>query len=157
MNVTEGIAALVLGTVALVLLPGCSDDQDPLGAASLWQRIHEENYRSFARAPGYETRKPSDAPHNDQVDIYVNAVVGDALGAGKKLSEWPTGSLIVKDGFTDSGVHAIVAVLDKRQTGWFYAEYFDLESGEARYSGTPAICVGCHTESNDHVNAFGLP
>lgn len=143
--------------VALSAATGCGDSQDPAGADALWQRIHAENYRGFARAPGYETRKPAASPHSDQVDIYINGVIDDALKAAKPLASWPVGSLIVKDGFEDSGTQELVAVMDKRADGWFYAEYFDLANGEAEFSGQPATCLNCHVDGNDHVNAFARP
>lgn len=138
-------------------LAGCGDNQDPAGADALWQKIHDENYRGFARAPGWETRKPTGAPHSKQVDIYVNKVIADALAAKKKLAVWPVGALVVKDGFTNDGDLAIVAVEEKRADGWFFAEYNDVAAGKAKYSGQPSICLGCHTDANDHINAFALP
>src|SRR5262245_54149946 len=51
--------------VGIFALAGCGDDQDPDGAADLWKRIHAQSYRSWMRAPGFETRKASAAPHGD--------------------------------------------------------------------------------------------
>jgi hypothetical protein len=140
---------------ALVLL-GCGDNQEPAEADALWDRIHAENYRSFARAPGYEQRRESNTAHSDFVDIYVNDVLAGAIDGGP-ITAWPVGSLVVKDGFDSGGSLALVAVLDKRADGWFYAEYMDVENGEAKYSGRPDICLGCHVPGNDEVLAFGFP
>ena len=146
----------------LALLPflaACGDNQDPGGAAELWDRIHEEDYTSWGRAPGYESTRASSAPHSDQVDIYVNDVVAAALAAGDTLSEWPLDSLIVKDGFTDGGELAIVAAMEKRDAGWFWVEWTDTEAGgdSAKYSGSPSICTDCHSAGSDFVRAFTLP
>jgi hypothetical protein len=146
-----------LVAIAVSMVAGCGDNQDPAGADSLWDRIHAENYRSFARAPGWETRKPTGAPHAKLVDIYINKVFADALAAKKKLAVWPVGALVVKDGFDADGDLAIVAVEEKRADGWFYVEYTDVVKGTAKYSGQPSICLNCHTDSNDHINAFALP
>ena len=138
-------------------LTGCGDNQDPSGSLALWQKISELQYQNFVRAPGYETRQPSVAPHGDQVDIYINSIVDDALKAGTPITSWPTGSLIIKDGFKDDGEQELVAVMEKQETGWYWAEYFDLENGEAQFSGSPDACTGCHSSGADFVRAFGFP
>lgn len=133
---------------------GCGDDQDPSGAQALWQRLQAANYRGWSRAPGYPTRRASDAPHSDAVDIYVNDVVQRALAAGAPLSVWPVGSLIVKDGYSGS-THELVAAMEKRADGWYWAEW--RASGSAVYSGRPSLCIDCHASGADGVRAFALP
>lgn len=147
----------LLLAASLTVLIGCGDDQQPKEAQLLWQRIQAEDYRSFERAPGYATRQPSDTAHSDAVDIYVNDVVANTLANGAGISEWPLGSLIVKDGFADSGELDLVAVMEKRESGWFWAEYDEFETGEALFSGTPSTCTGCHGSGADFVRAFGFP
>ncbi|HEU4409917.1 MAG TPA: cytochrome P460 family protein [Polyangiaceae bacterium] len=146
---------LALLAAAACLLTACGDNQEPAAARALHRQIHEQDYRSWRRAPGYETRRKAEAPHSDSVDIYVNDVVAAALDAGEPLQEWPVGSLIVKDGF-DGDDHEIIAVMEKRDDGWFWAEYFD--DDDAKYSGRPDICLECHERGgNDYVRAFQLP
>jgi hypothetical protein len=140
--------------LALAVLAGCGDDQDPEGASDLWARIHDQGYQSWSRAPGYESRRPTDAPHGDEVDIYVNPVVAEALSAGEPLTSWPVGAIIAKDGF-EGGEISIVAAMEKLEGGWFWAEW-DAD-GESAYSGNPDICTGCHQSGADMVRAFGFP
>jgi hypothetical protein len=139
---------------AIGLLPGCGDNQDPAGARALWDHIHDAEYRAFARAPGYERRRPSNAPHGEAVDIYINDTVEQALGATASLAEWPAGSLIVKDGWDGDDLD-YVTVMQKREDGWYWAEY-DSE-GDAVFSGKPDTCIDCHRVGADHVRAFPLP
>ena len=135
-------------------LAGCGDNQDPEEADALWQRIQDSGYRTaWARAPGYGSRRASDAPHGGEVDIYVNDVVATPL-AGAPLSSGPEGSGIVKDGW-DGAPLELVATMEKRQDGWFWAEY-DAE-GSASYSGHPDTCTSCHASGSDFVRAFALP
>lgn len=143
----------VLVTVALVT-SGCRDDQAPDEAAELWTRIHDENYRSWARAPGYAMRRSTDAPHSDEVEIFVNDVVSVAL-AGPAITVWPDGSLIVKDGYDSDGSLDIVAAMEKRDGAWFWVEWG--ADGESDYSGKPSICTDCHAPGADGVRAFGFP
>jgi hypothetical protein len=140
--------------LALIALAGCGDNQDPAGARELWRRIHAEDYRSWQRAPGFETAQRSQAAHGNRVAIYVNETVADALAGDQTLDAWPEGSLIVKDGFDDSDLE-LVAAMEKRADGWFWAEYDD--EGDASYSGEPELCTDCHASGQDDVRAFSLP
>ncbi len=138
-----------------LLLASCSDNnQDPAGAEDLLDEVRAADYQSWARAPGYPTRTASTAPHGDMVDIYINDVLAEVLASGETLTEWPEGSLIVKDGFKSDAPH-LVAIMDKRADGWFYAEY-DADD-EILYSGSPDTCTGCHSAGADFVRAFGFP
>jgi len=143
-----------LAATSLCAVIGCGDNQDPAGARELWRRIHAQDYRSWQRAPGYETTRSSNAAHGNRVAIYVNDTLADVLDAGAPLDEWPQGSLIVKDGFDDSDLE-LVAAMEKRAEGWFWAEYDD--EGDADYSGKPELCTDCHASGDDDVRAFPLP
>jgi hypothetical protein len=143
-----------LMTALLLALAACGDDQNPEEARALWDRIHEQNYRSWARAPGYESRRESNAPHGDDVDIYVNEVIAAALEKGEAITTWPIGSQIVKDGFDGSDLE-LVAAMEKGEDGWFWAEW-DAD-GDSIYSGKPEVCTDCHAAGADGVRAFGFP
>jgi hypothetical protein len=144
----------ILVLASIFSLAGCGDDQDPSGADDLWDRIHAQNYRSWMRAPGFETRKASAAPHGEEVDIYVNPVIQTALSGSGPVTSWPDGSIIVKDGFS-GGEPDIVAAMEKAGSKWFWAEW-DAD-GESVYSGNPDICTDCHQSGADMVQAFGFP
>lgn len=133
----------------------CTDDQDPAGASELLSRVRGEGYRAWARPPGWEVRRPTSAPHAEDVDLYVNAILGEAIDAGAPLAEWPVGSIVAKDGFEDDEL-CIIALMEKREDGWFFAEYDS--DGDSFYSGAPDICTGCHTRyPSDRIRAFPLP
>ncbi len=137
-----------------VLAVGCGDNQDEEGARSLLERVQSEGYRTWDRAPGYETRRASRSAHSSFVDIYVNDRVAEVLALGEPRDAWPQGSIIVKDGFAESDL-TLVAVMEKRVDGWFWAEY-DSE-GNPDYSGRPEVCLDCHRRGSDYVRAFSLP
>jgi hypothetical protein len=133
---------------------GCGDNQDDAGARGLLAKVREERYASWDHAPGYEQRRSSDAPHSNAVDIYVNDRVVEVLALGEPTTVWPEGSIIVKEGYDGSDLE-IIAVMEKRAGGWFWAEYDD--DGDPDYSGRPDICIDCHRSGSDYVRAFRLP
>lgn len=143
-----------LAASLVLLATSCRENDDPEGAEDLLQRVQDEDYRAWARAPGYEARTPSQAPHSEEVEIFVNEVVAGAL-AQPGIDEWPVGSIVVKDGYTEAGDLELTAVMEKREGGWYWAEY-DGE-GTALYSGAPSICTDCHASGADFVRAFPLP
>lgn len=136
-----------------MVLTACGDDEDPEGAADLWARIHEQDYQGWMRAPGYEARRDSSAPHGDQVEIFINDTVATAL-AGGPITSWPVGSIIVKDGY-EGGELTLVAAMEKLEGTWFWAEW-DAD-GTSVYSGRAAdvaTCTDCHQSGSDLVRAF---
>jgi hypothetical protein len=146
---------LLLPFLALALTAtACGDNQDDAGARDLLSRVKADQYRTWDRAPGWASRRASSAPHSDDVDIYVNDIVAEVLAIAEPAETWPEGSIIVKDGFDGSDLE-IIAVMEKRSDGWFWAEY-DSE-GDPDYSGHPDICIDCHKSGSDGVRAFGLP
>ncbi|HEX2877383.1 MAG TPA: hypothetical protein VHP33_39310 [Polyangiaceae bacterium] len=140
--------------LALFSLVACGDNQDDAGARALLARVRADQYRTWDRAPGFEQRKSSNAPHSDAVDIYVNDVVAEVLALRQHDGSWPEGAIIVKDGFDGSELE-LTAIMQKRAGGWYWAEY-DSE-GTPDYSGHPGICIDCHESGSDFVRAFRLP
>lgn len=156
------LPAVALVTLAsAVVLAACGQDDDPEGARVLWEKINAApGFQSWQRAPGFATRKPSFTLHSREVEIFVNDKVSATLTTRTELpvSEWPVGSIIVKEGYSGS-TRSQVAVMEKRDNGWFWAEYFS-DDGVAKYSGQPTICTDCHDNRKgyaDWVYAFELP
>lgn len=149
----SGVTAALL---AVGSLAACGDDQDPEGAADLLERLRAADYRSWERAPGFADRRTSSAPHGDEVEIFVNDVVAGALADGTALDAWPAGSIIAKDGYDEDGSLSLVAAMEKREDGWYWAEW-DGETDESKYSGKPATCIDCHASGDDYVRGFDLP
>lgn len=144
---------LLLAAGLVLFLSGCRN-QDEEGAIALWEDFQAADYRSWARAPGFPGRTPSTAAHGDAVEIFINDTLAEALASGEALTAWPEGSLIVKDGYNKGEQH-LVAAMEKREGGWFWAEY--KASGEVSYSGDPGVCTRCHDAGADYVRAFGFP
>ncbi len=145
--------------VALALGAGlaCGQDDDPEGARILWEKVNAgPGFPSWQRAPGFATRKPSFTAHANAVEVFVSPEIGAVLGR-RLVTEWPVGSIVVKEGFSGSS-RKLVAIMEKRTDGWFWAEYDD--AGSPLFSGRPSVCVDCHDNRksySDWVYSFELP
>jgi hypothetical protein len=138
----------------IALASACRQNDDPAGAEELLAQVQQEDYRSWEPAPGYEERQPSTAPHGGNSEIFVNDVMAEALEMDG-LTEWPEGSIVAKDGYTDDGDLDVIALMEKRGDGWYWAEYSG--EGEVLFSGAPTICTDCHGSGSDFVRAFAFP
>jgi hypothetical protein len=154
------VVVLSLALAVAVASAACGQDEDPEGARVLWEQINAPpGFQSWQRAPGYATRMPSFTAHSKAVDIFVSKEIATTLSSQttKPVTEWPVGSTIVKEGFNGDS-RRIVAVMQKRADGWFWAEYND--DGDSLYSGRPSTCTDCHDNRksySDWVYAFELP
>lgn len=136
------------------LTAACGDDQDPRGAHALLNRVRSERYpETYARAPGWPERAASTGPHGVEVDVWINPALEAALSGGPRAA-WPEGAIVVKDGYDSGGRLELVALMERRSDGWFWAEFF---GEDPRYSGRPEVCVDCHERGADFVLAFGFP
>lgn len=157
----RALTILVLPLLLSSIVAACGgQDDDPDGAKALWGKINAgSGFQSWARAPGYATRKPSFTLHSRFVDIYVSSEVAGALASPTQgTTTWPVGSVIVKDSYGSGGDRTLVAVMERRADGWFWAEY-DAD-GKTLFSGKPKICVDCHDNRatySDWVYSFELP
>lgn len=127
----------------------------------LWEKINAApGFNSWQRAPGYPRRMPSLTAHSKAVEIFVNDKITTVLTTPttQPVTQWPVGSVIVKEGFSGS-TRKIVAAMEKRDSGWFWAEYNG--TGDTLFSGSsPSTCIDCHDnrkDSSDWVYAFELP
>ena len=147
-------STLVILCGALLGTTACRQNDEPAAAEELLADVQAADYQNWTRAPNYPSRQVTNAPHSDEVEIFVNDVVSEALASDPAPTEWPLGSIIAKDGYTSSGQLDIIALMEKRDDGWFWAEY--AADGEVLYSGVPAICTDCHESGDDFVRAFGF-
>lgn len=175
------ITMLVIGLVGSLSLLGCAPEEEP--ADTIVPPVEEpaeepegqpdepevdpqaeedarnlyndaEGYTEWETAPGFETRQPSVGPHGEEVDIFVNDEVVQALDAGD-ASEWPVGSIVSKDYFVGGELAGIV-MLEKREDGRFWAMY--TPDGDVEVAGLlHPMCEECHAGGSDGMLGFSLP
>ena len=150
----SALSDLAAMAFAALCTTACGGDEiDEAGAAQLWDRLQTEAYRTWDRAPGWESRQPTVSVHGQTADIFVNTVASDALQT-QNLTEWPAGALFVKDGYRNDTL-ALIAAMEKRSSEWFFAEW-DGE-GKVKFAGSPSVCLDCHGAAPDFVFSAVLP
>ena len=92
---------------------------------------------------------PTGGPHAGQEKVvYANPAAFKDWKSGKPL---PAGSIVVKTA-GPANAPTLVAVMEKREGGWYYEEYFP-EGGKylLKFGGPNGqqLCVGCHTRAQD--------
>jgi hypothetical protein len=157
-SVSKTTLGVLVVALASALTAGCRDNQDPAGAEALWDRVSTSGYESWPHPPRHPGKQPSFTLHSGSVEIFLNPVVADAYARGTtraagsdagSSSEFPVGSLVVKNGYSGNGSKlSIVAVMEKRTEGWYFAEYS--ADGTPLFSGRPAICLDCHEARKDY-------
>ncbi|HFE45697.1 MAG TPA: hypothetical protein ENJ18_09440 [Nannocystis exedens] len=156
-------ALLLLSSVLSLLAIACGGEPGSMTSAdepSLLPQLGD--YRTWTRAPDdyQDPLVPSQGTHGAYIDIYINDVVAEALIEGaESLNTWPTGSIIIADGFDDALGTSLrqVTVMKKRSEGWYWEEYDAADLGQTIFAGTPDICIDCHAAGHDFVRAFDLP
>ena len=155
-----GTKGLTTSLLTLLALTGCRESTEPEEANRLWLDLIQADYRTnWMPAPGFESRVPSRAAHDDEVQIFVNPDVQNVLDTSTAIEEWPVGSIVVKDGYGGNDI-SLVAAMEKTRRGtepdtWFWAEYTG--DGDVLFSGTPTICTGCHQIGDDFIRGFFFP
>ncbi len=132
----------------LLIATACAEDDGE--ARALLASVQSQNYRTWSHAPGWETRSPSHA-HTQTSDIFTNDALSAALVTDPTHSNVPEGSLIVKDGYNADHL-ALIAIMQKRSTGWYWAEYS--ATGDPSFFGQPSVCINCHQLGTDFIRAF---
>jgi hypothetical protein len=141
----------------LVAFAACAEPPDD---RDLLARVQEDDYRAWARAPGWETplEPAAGGPHGSFLDVFVNDAMQAVIDVGAGIDAWPDGSIVAKDAYTDEAGENLrfIALMEKEDGEWFWAEYHG--DGEVAYAGVAEpTCTQCHDAGADGVLAFGFP
>jgi hypothetical protein len=97
--------------------------------------------------------KPTVSAHGQTAFIFLNATMTEAR-LGSDRAAWPEGAMLIKDSYRGDTL-AFVAVLEKRSTGWYFAEWNG--DGDLKFAGSPSVCRSCHDQAHDSVFSVALP
>lgn len=151
------VGFLLLLAVGFVVV-GCSmfgpAEQDQAIGKNLSDEI--DGYQSWDTFPGFEEWEIGTSVHGDYVKYFVNTT------AKNNLKGLPDGSIIVKEGYSNSKELKAVTVMkriegfDPEAGDWFWARYTpdgSLTHAGGRAGGT-ASCVDCHSKADGNDYSF---
>ena len=128
--------------------------RDEISGVRLWERIStESDYRNYSQWPGHEGKKPGQAPHGVEHQVYANKVLFDAL----PVTEAPDGTILVKENYNAADEMVKITVMvkvsgfDPGRGDWFWAAMDP--DGTVTAEGSPDGCISCHSgmKSNDYI------
>lgn len=130
-------------------------DADLATAQQIWTEIvGYDGWNQTAEWTGVQ--ESADGTHGSHVQIWLNDDAYDVIAAGAG-GELPDGSILVKEGYSDSSgatVNAVtvmkkIAGYDAEHGDWFWVNY-DLD-GSVNLYGQVSGCYGCHSSGQDFV------
>lgn len=159
------IRCLLLATTALTFACGDKEDgdsggdsgaaggvsaEDQAAAEALWTEISGyESWNQHADWTGVQAS--DDGTHGSHVQIWYNGDAAASFEAGG--DEMAEGSVLVKEGYSDSDGATVNAVTVMKKDGgdWFWARYD--ASGDVSVAGASAegSCAGCHAAGKDGI------
>jgi hypothetical protein len=127
-------------------------EQQEAESGSLFERVLVNEYHNWRVAPGYQTPQPTEGPHGEDVQIFLNDEAADARE--EAAEQWPDGSIIVKDIYVDHSI-AGVAIMEKRDGHWYWGEW--TSDGEMIAEGRRIqACEECHSQGTDGTLAVRI-
>jgi len=153
------VVVILSALSSLALATGCEkeeeadEDRSTTASDALWERLHDEDYESWARAPGYDEPQDTVRAHRDTALIFLNDVAETARAAGE-AETWPDGSVLVKQSFEEDGTQSLIGAMSKENGEWYWVEWE--ADGTALYEGQPEICTDCHESGVDFVKELEL-
>lgn len=125
-------------------------------ALDLWDEV--QGFEGWNQYSGWEGIVASSSVHGDFVQIWLNDGAMTALTNGETI---PDGAILLKQTFNDAdGTDLKDITVMKKVDGynpdgsdWYWTQY--LEDGSVQTSGSPAMCIGCHSSGEDYVRFTG--
>lgn len=124
-------------------------------AQAVWATLSTKAYKSWQVAPGFDKPQPAKGPHGKTVQVFVDPTIAQTL-SGPSATEWPVGSMIVKDAYDAAGAPMQVEYMQKTDQGWYFAS-FGVDGTLVKDGVKAEPCQKCHSTGSDSVKSFKLP
>jgi hypothetical protein len=155
-----------LSLTTFTSLISCSESTRDITDSELWTLVQQTTPYTYYK--DISTRVESQGGPHDYIAVKFNNVATESFDTEGKLpvdEEFPTGSLIVKESYTDANSDLNIYAVMYKNAGdsraiddWVWAEYS--ATGEVVYSidRKGASCVSCHSQSGhrDYSRIFEL-
>lgn len=124
-------------------------------AASVWDYVERQDYRSWKLLPGTTAQMRGAAPHGALITTYVNEPAFNAIE--KKRGSMPPGSIVVKENYSPDRNLAAVTLMyksegfDPDRGDWYWMQR--MADGTIPAEGKVTGCINCHSAqaSNDYL------
>lgn len=146
------LAAIAIAGLALA---SCTQSAAPTASAVWTDTLASKAYQKWQPAPGFETTQAATGPHGKSVQVFIDPTVATAM-SGTTATEWPVGSMIVKDAYDAAGAMQAIEYMQKTDSGWYFAS-FGLDGTVSTEGVKVEPCEACHLKGSDSVRSFKLP
>ncbi len=137
----------------------CSSDElseDQERANEIWDEIN--GYQSWGQISEFSGIQPSNNAHGSYVQVWINEIVESFLSDSSSSGQLPNGSLIVKEGYSDSNGSDVSKITimkkiegyDPNNNDWFWANY-NPGGDLGGKNGREASCFNCHASGQDYI------
>tara|TARA_B100001250_G_scaffold413936_1_gene449852 strand:- start:3692 stop:4165 length:474 start_codon:yes stop_codon:yes gene_type:complete len=143
----------------IIFFYACSSDdlsEDQERANEIWDEM--SGYQSWGQISDFSGIQSSNSAHGSYVQVWINEIAESFLSDSTSSGQLPNGSLIVKEGYSDSNGSDISKITimkkiegyDSNNNNWFWANY-NSGGSLAGKNGKETSCYNCHASGQDYL------
>ena len=152
----------IISFFILFLVLGCESNEltnDQIMANDIWEEI--QGYKTWDQNPEFLGIQSGDSPHGEYVQIWANTIAKEFFDIAQTDDLLPEGSIIVKEGYSDSSGSELNKItimkkingFDPEHNDWFWANYNE-GGGLGGANGSVSSCYSCHTSGKDYLSSI---
>ena len=146
-------------TFLMMFFYACSSDElsdDQQKANEIWDEM--SGYQSWSQISDFSGVQSSNSVHGSYVQVWINEIAESFLSDSTSSGQLPNGSLIVKEGYSDSNGSDISKITimkkiegyDTSNNNWYWANY-NPGGDLGGKNGKEAFCYNCHASGQDYL------
>ena len=144
---------------AIIFFYACSSEElsdDQERANEIWDEMN--GYKSWGQISDFSGIQSSNSVHGSYVQVWINEIAESFLSDSTSSGQLPNGSLIVKEGYSDSNGSDISKITimkkiegyDPNNNNWYWAN-FNPGGDLGGKNGKEAFCYNCHASGQDYL------